>query len=268
MFHPCVASISKFFLAGALLAGPLLAGSATAADMPAKTPSEPAAPARNWTGCYFGINAGGAAAGSDVTTVLNPGTYLFNPTDVAAVSATGSGSGNISGFIGGGQAGCNLQIDKVVFGIEGDYDYFSATSSFITTGTLVSGDTFIIDNSVKTNWLATVRPRLGLSAADTFIYVTGGVAFAKLNYRQLYSDTALAAGGALASRNATGWTAGVGFETALKYNFSVKLEYLFAKFPSVGAVGGILDTFGNTNVLQSSADLAIQTVRVGLNYKL
>jgi hypothetical protein len=46
-----------------------------------------------------------------------------------------------------------------------------------------------------------------------------------------------------------------------------KLEYLFASFPTTNAAGAIADGTGGTNPLHGSADLAIQTVRAGVNFK-
>jgi hypothetical protein len=46
-----------------------------------------------------------------------------------------------------------------------------------------------------------------------------------------------------------------------------KLEYLFASSPTTNAAGAIADGTSGTNPLYGSADLAIQTVRAGVNFK-
>ena len=48
---------------------------------------------------------------------------------------------------------------------------------------------------------------------------------------------------------------------------TVKTEYLFANFPTVNALGAILDTGGGANTLHGSTDLVTQTARAGLNYR-
>ena len=152
----------------------MLAGAATAADMPAKAAAAAAAPAFNWTGCYVGINGGAAASGSSFTSAVDPGSHLTDPADLATVSAFGSGSANDVGFLGGGQAGCNLQTGAFVVGIEGDWDYFGSKPTFNNlNGTLTTGDTVSITQSLKTSSLATIRPRLGIVSDRTLIYVTG-----------------------------------------------------------------------------------------------
>jgi outer membrane immunogenic protein len=252
---------------------PLAPIAASAAETHA-TQQKPAAaaeaksPAVNWTGCYGGVNGGGAASGSDVTSSIRAGTYLTDPVDIAAVDKIGSGSINDSRLVGGGQVGCNLQSGTLVFGIEGDWDSLGTKAASTTSGLLVSGDSFSITNSVTASWLATIRSRVGVAAGSSFIYLTGGVAFANFGFAQTYSDTAGSAGSASASRTQTGWTLGTGFETMWKTNWSIKVDYLFAKFGAINGTGEIVSTIATSNGLQGSADLTVQTVRIGFNYKL
>ena len=257
----------RLVLAGIALSTSVLTGAATAADMPLK--AAPAAAAFNWTGCYVGVNGGGAASGSSFTSVVDPGTHLVDPADLATAGGFGTGSANDLGFIGGGQAGCNLQTGSFVVGIEGDWDYFGSSPTFSNpNGTLTTGDTVSITRSLKTSSLATVRPRLGIVSDRTLIYATGGAAFAKVSYTQTYTDTLNnAVGAATGSTTLVGWTVGAGWEWAWTDHVTVQTEYLFAKFPTTSALGGILDTAGGVNVLRGFADLTIQTARLGLNYR-
>jgi hypothetical protein len=158
------------------------------------------APTVNWSGCYAGINGGGAASGSDLTSSLKTGTYLSDPADIAAVAKISPSSINDSRFIGGGQVGCNIQSGTFVLGVEGDWDSLSTKATATSSGLLVSGDSFSITNSVTANWLSTIRPRVGIAAGSSFIYATGGIAFANFGFTQTYADTAGAAGSASASR--------------------------------------------------------------------
>ncbi len=257
----------RLVLAGIALSTSVFTGAATAADMPLK--AAPAAAAFSWTGCYVGVNGGGAASGSSFTSVVDPGTHLVDPADLATASGFGTGSANDLGFIGGGQAGCNLQTGSFVVGIEGDWDYFGSKPTFNNpNGTLTTGDTVSITQSLKTSSLATVRPRLGIVSDRTLIYATGGAAFAKVSYTQTYEDSLNnAVGAATGSTTLVGWTVGAGWEWAWTDHVTVKTEYLFAKFPTTNALGGILDTAGGANVLHGSTDLTIQTARLGLNYR-
>jgi outer membrane immunogenic protein len=256
-------------LSGIALSAPILAGAAAAADMPMPMKAAVVAPVFNWTGCYVGINAGGAASGSDFTSRVDPGTHLVDPADLAIAGATGTGSANDAGFIGGGQVGCNLQSGGFAFGIEGDWDYFRSTPTFTSpNGILGTGDTITVSQSLRTSSLATIRPRVGIVTDRNFLYATGGVAFARVNYTQTYTDTLNAAvGTAAGSTTLVGWTVGGGWEWAWTDHVTLKTEYLFAKFPTTNVLGGIADNAGGANALHGSYDLTIQTARLGLNYK-
>jgi len=246
----------------------LLATPVSAADLSVKAvPTH--TPAFSWTGCYLGLNAGGAASGTDFKSSVDPGTHLVDPADLATAAATGTGSGNDPGFIGGVQGGCNYQTGIFVAGIEGDWDWFRSKPAFSNpNGVLTTADTMTITQSLQTDSLATIRPRIGIASDRSLIYATGGVAFAHVKYTQTYVDTLNAAAGtATASSNLVGWTAGAGWEWAWTDHVSVKTEYLFAKFPTLNALGVIADNAAGANTLHGSANLTIQTVRLGVNYR-
>jgi outer membrane immunogenic protein len=245
----------------------VLAGVARAADIAAAPAVKaPAAPAYQWSGCYAGLNAGGGASASNFTTTVGTGTFLVG-SDPATVSNDGTGSGSGSNFLGGGQAGCNWQSGTVVFGVEGDFDYYRSNSNFLNnTDTLAAGTPFAIGQSLKTDYLATIRPRLGIAADRNFAYITGGVAFTEARYTETYSDGAGGVGTASASKSLTGWTAGAGWEYALAAHWTVRVEYLFSGFSTTSATGSITGA-GASNPLQGSGNLIIQVARAGVNFK-
>ena len=243
------------------------AGIAAAADMTMPTKA-PTAAVYQWTGCYIGLNGGGGALGTNFQTTVNPGTHL-DAADAAEVSNDGTGSHDNSNFTGGGQAGCNWQSGTVVAGLEGDFDYFPGNSGFANnTDTLpVLGIPFVIGQQLKTNYLATVRPRIGIAADRNFAYVTGGVAFTRASYTENYADSDGAIGTASASRSLTGWTAGAGWEYALTDHWLFRVEYLFAAFPSTSALGSIVLGGVATNSLHGSGGLVMEVARAGVNFK-
>jgi outer membrane immunogenic protein len=238
-----------------------------AADLPVKAP---ATVPYNWGSCYAGLNAGGGATGTNVTSTVANGTHL-STADAAAVSAAGTGSANASNFLGGGQIGCNWQSGTLVYGVEGDLDYFHSNPRFNnSTNTLTDGVTpFTVTQSLTTGFLATVRPRIGVAADRNLAYVTGGVAFTNASYAQSYADAATPPGAGIAtgSRSLVGWTVGAGWEHAFADRWTFRLEYLFAQFPTTNGLGAITDAGGGANPLHGSADLVIQTLRAGVNFK-
>ncbi len=252
--------------------------SASAADLPTypanKAPVVASTEAYSWTGCYIGGNAGGGTSHSNFTTLVTagpPGGNHLGPDSRDNVNRAAPGSADDAGFIGGGQVGCNWQTGRIVLGIEGDFDYFGSEPSLTRSGVLSDEvSRFTITNSVKTNWLATVRPRVGLAFDRSILYLTGGLALANLRYIQSFSDDLLSHGIGDSSASGTqfGWTVGGGMEYALTNSWSVKGEYLYAQFSSIAAVGNITTVAIGpfTNGLQGTADLKTHIFRVGANY--
>lgn len=257
-----------------VLASPLGGGLRIAAAADMAMPNMPmkaaAAPVYQWTGCYAGLNGGGGAIATNFHTTVAPGNYL-DPNDAAEVSNDGTGSHDNSNYIGGGQAGCNWQNGTVVVGLEGDFDYFRGHSSFSNnTNSLPDlGVPFVIGQDVTTDYLATVRPRIGIAADRNFAYVTGGVAFTKATYTESYVDgsTPAASGSATGSKSLTGWTAGAGWEYALTDHWLFRVEYLFASFPTTSAAGVITEPGVGTNTMHGSTDLVMQVARAAVNFK-
>ncbi len=215
-------------------------------------------------------------SGTNLASSVGTGNHLSDA-DAALVGGDGTGSNNATGFLGGGQAGCNWQSGRIVYGVEGDLDYFHSTPQFINdTNTLSDGVTpFTTSQSLKTDFFATVRPRIGVAADRNLAYITGGAAFSHASYTQSYVDfpvpggaiTQAGSGTITGSKSLVGWTAGLGWEHAFADHWTFKLEYLYASFPTTGASGAITDSGGGTNPLHGSADLTVQTLRAGVNFK-
>ena len=111
--------MSKNQFAGMLCLAFVVTSPAMAADMAVKaTPRPVVAAIYNWTGFYDAVNAGyGWAQNSHVVFSNITGT-LVSPTGVPAFV-----SPDAKGFLGGVQAGYNIQSGNFVFGVEGDADY-------------------------------------------------------------------------------------------------------------------------------------------------
>jgi outer membrane immunogenic protein len=250
---------------GLLASGPLFA-----ADLAVKAPLYKApAPVFSWTGCYVGANAGGAWASSTASDILGGDWLTHSPAaDNAAVQANGSPSFSTSGFAGGGQFGCNYQINQFVLGVEGDADYLglssSASSSVLAP---VAGTTVTNSASLSSHWLTTVRPRLGYTTGPALFYATGGLAVGNVSYSDTQSFTASnsAASGSVSSTR-TGYAVGGGIEYAFDNHWIGGVEYLHVDLGSLGfntTVQPGFSAFSNS----FSADFKENIVRARLNYK-
>lgn len=244
-----------------------LIGSAAAAD---KTPSLH----YNWTGFYFGGNGGYAWGDSSVSkTVASPGNY-FLPADAAQVNSTGWGTIRPDGGIGGIQAGQNWQAGNVVYGAEVDFNVMSLSASRSITRSYpppAVGATHTINQSIETDWLFTARPRIGLATDNWLLYATGGLAVTEIKYNTTFTDTftpATLENGSI-SKIKAGWAVGGGVEYGLTQNWSIKAEYLYLDFGKVSSIGALTAPGGTGGAaLSNSADLKVNIVRGGINYRM
>lgn len=250
----------------------LAAGSAGAADMPVKAAvyNAPASVvAYNWSGFYVGLNAGGERGTADIVLVPGPSWTAANN---AFLSTNGSLALRNTSFTGGAQAGANVQSGIVVFGLEGDFNYFgfkASRSGLFTSAPPASTAPYTQTEVVKADWLATVRARLGVTSGMALFYVTGGLAVADVTFAQGLSFI----GGAnpvntgSVSKTKAGWTVGGGVELAAKNNWSVKAEYLYADLGNVSFFSDDTLNPGTGFSLVHSAHLTANIVRLGVNYR-
>ena len=74
-----------------------------------------------------------------------------------------------------------------MLGLEGDFDYFRSDPQFNNnTNTLINGNSVCRLTVADHQFLATVRPRVGIAADRNFAYVTGGAAFTNISYTEGY----------------------------------------------------------------------------------
>jgi len=246
---------------------------AAAADLPAyKAPI--ALPVYNWTGFYIGGNAGYGRGNANDTMALG-GNWLTDGTgDNLIVGPLGNGQLRPSGFTGGVQAGYNFQSGAWVLGIEADANYFGLKDKFFRT--VANGapafDSYAFSSSYRSDWLVTVRPRIGYAFDRWLVYATGGLAVANQKFAQSINQLNLPFSEAgSVSRTTAGWTVGAGGEYALDRRWSLKAEYLYVdpgsvSFATVGACppGVVGCTLYNAS---HSAHLKANIVRAGVNFR-
>jgi outer membrane immunogenic protein len=199
----------------ALLGATLLigaAGAASAADVYERKGSfkdapESYMPPITWTGFYAGIHAG-STFGDHIDTSNSD---IENP--------------NVdSAFVGGVHIGYNWQRSpNWVVGIEGSVDFVDDE---------LNGDNL-------TDYLASIRGRIGYAFGGNLLYGTGGVAF--LSYDRDIDD-------------AVGFVVGAGFERKLTDNISFGVEGLYYDFSS------------ESNAQDTDVDRNLWTVQARLSY--
>ena len=175
-------------------------------------------PIYSWTGCYLGIEGGGAWGRSQQIAATAPAP--------ANVGRPITDPFNVSGALFGGTVGCNYQFGSVVFGVENDFSWTNKSGSSPDIPPFAAGAV----SSTKEDWLDTVRGRAGFAWDRFMIYGTGGAAFADVGVN-VCSVAAICVSD---SQMRTGWTAGVGGEwaawTSPGGSLTFKLEYLHVDF--------------------------------------
>ena len=245
-------------IAVSLAAIALIGTSALAADLP-PTPmyKAPAAtPIYSWTGCYIGANAGYGWQRNSPSDPLTPGLSV--------------GSDTGTGFVGGGQFGCDYQLsDRWVVGLQGMFDGAAVNGSHMVP-VAYAGDA-AEQMTFKSNWLATVTGRIGYAVLpQTLLYLKGGAAWVHTNYTDVDpSGVTYVPFAGQASATLNGWTAGVGAEYAFRPNWSVLLEYDYIGLGTHSAAFtyncGTGCGFGNPYLYRETHNF--QMVLVGLNYR-
>jgi outer membrane immunogenic protein len=252
--------VKKLILIGLSFIALSDAGSALAADV-AVEPVYPsygvAVPvAYNWTGFYIGINVGGHFAKDDI------GTTSFDFPGAGVIDATSGTSLAPNGILAGMQIGYNWQVGRILLGIEVDGNWLGGSASRTLSFGPPLNPVDVMTNSSKTQFLTTVRPRVGVVLDRWLIYATGGLAFETF----ITNDTFTFPGeigliGEDKRTTRTGETIGGGFEYAVLDSWTVKFEYLYVTF-------GSFDTNVNTSVpITVHHHFFDNVARVGLNYR-
>jgi outer membrane immunogenic protein len=226
----------------------LISASAFAAEL--GLPAPVVSPAFIWTGCYAGGQIGGGWGQKD----LNDSAGIVSP-----ITGFTSANLNISGYMLGGQIGCDYQFaSSWVLGIEG-----AALGGSIAGSTSVATPVNAPDSatfSQKTDFLSSITARGGYAWNDWLLYAKGGVAWAGDRY-SVFDVVGNYDFEGLETR--VGWTAGIGVEWAFWHDWSLRLEYDYYGFGtnSVTFIDNVSGTVGSLDIKQN-----IQVIMLGVNF--
>ena len=240
-----------FPLAAALVS---VATAASAADFPVE-PMKAPLPAPilfSWTGCYVGVEGGGARGQGEQ--IANSGPFP---------NASITGGMTIKGGIAGGTVGCNIQMSNFVVSGEAD---FSWTNTRGSTNDLPPFNTATVSET-REKWLDTFRGRFGYAIDRFMIYGTAGVAVVG----STVSVTNPAFGTVSESRDRTGWVAGLGGEFAVwtggAFDVTLKVEYLHVGFETKQYFVATTNALAGVVFPIRDVKLTDDIVRAGMNVK-
>ena len=194
--------------------------------------------AYNWTGPYIGGFVG-RVWGVEDWRFVGPGTRVLP---------------DFGGYFVGGQAGYNVQLGKIVVGIEGDYGWSNANGGKQCPG-------FFFTCQAQLDDLGSVTARLGYSYGRALFYAKGGWAGGEVTATGTL-NTVPALPVSVETKWQNGWTLGGGMEFALTDRWSAKAEYMHY---DLGKERFVITTGG---VLSEAVDIDTRgdTVRIGVNY--
>jgi len=246
------------------------AGGADAADIQLKAAPRIGAPVYSWTGCYVGAHVGFGWGRHDVSA----SNFSFGPGSTAITTTNGLDSG--SGVFGG-QLGCNYQFSgNWIVGLQGDIAGTSLGGEVADPWDRIFPGAFPGSIGVKTDWIASVTARLGITAWDNraLFYAKGGAAFENNRLDFTRSSYCFAYNGCRDTNPQevrTGWTVGAGAEWVLEpglRNWTAFAEYDYYYFGRDGSSYPVALTFIDARNALASARQDTHIVKVGVNYKL
>lgn len=209
-----------------------------------------------WTGFYIGVNGGDA---------WNSGGVSVLATECRDGWLEANGHDDLGGGFGGGQIGFNIQRDRLVYGLEADFQGADVSGS--SRADFDEWGHQFGTASTQLDWFATIRGRLGLTPYENWlVYITGGVAFGGIEDKLSFSDWGSHTSGVSRDDAYVGYVLGAGLEYGFSPAWSVKVEYQYMNL-------------GFTRLTQSNSDCdcdnsrfdsghSFNTVRAGINYHL
>jgi outer membrane immunogenic protein len=271
------------------------------ADMPVKARVYKAPPAAiyDWSGFYAGGNIGYSWGRAATDTNISGYTITGDLLDLDVPGAAFSDANRLKGIIGGAQFGYNVQAGQWVAGLELDWQASGEKGGTTRTNRFAGFDTFGIDSEsitgtdttqydARIRWFGTVRGRVGYATGAILPYLTGGLAYGRVQLSGTNAVTGARSGCIFECFNTPfnvvtslsgakvnlGWTLGAGIEGALASmsNWTWKLEYLYLDLGSldVAAVTPPLGPFGTTvttHTITTHTRFTDHVIRLGLNLR-
>lgn len=247
---------------------------AIAADLPINPPAKAPVPhlaSYDWNGWYVGGHVG-VIRGASNWSALPPGAGAPGLSGAFDLPFNFDFMGGTGSYMAGLQGGYNHVFpSRLMLGFESDVSFpnsdvqvpfsvrGSQTVSSPLTGQVTYGEAVIHYGSA--------RARVGYAFDHFLLYGTGGLAWSYDQVTRTQVDGVSFGGFATPGTVDTrllwrlGWAAGAGIEIPVAANWTAKAEYLATGFGHKGMTfTGAAEAF--------NSDLAMQSIRLGLNYKI
>jgi high affinity Mn2+ porin len=214
-----------------------------------------------WSGFYIGGHLGDAGGQSDWTATGPGGAQPDGSIGFGHAFDASKGTGS---YFAGLQTGYNHQLPSgIVLGLQADISFPNTVKGTRTFASPPAGQAAYEEQVL---YSGTARGRLGFLHHNWLFYGTGGYAWSWDESRRTQITGVPAGGTALPGSIEpvhtfrSGWVAGAGVEVPVAANWTASLEYLYTGFGSQVAAF-------TSGAQRFDADLALQSVRLGLNYQ-
>ncbi|OGD24998.1 MAG: hypothetical protein A2Y56_08640 [Candidatus Aminicenantes bacterium RBG_13_63_10] len=199
----------------------------------------------NWSGFYFGLNAGLAR-------------HEPNWSDNGYDWFGGTLTNPYCTFLPGVAVGFNIQNGSIVFGLEADaaigFTENVTEYSYYYWGT----PQFDVTKTDKLGFLATLRGRVGFAVDNALFYMTAGAGLPSAAHTWIEDDDVPDSWQTF-HNSKLGMVVGLGFEHRLGQKFAIKVEYLhFANLP-------VVQPNAQTHPYYMSVDEKVGILRLGFN---
>jgi outer membrane immunogenic protein len=257
---------------------------ASAADLPVKAAPIAPTPMTDWSGFYVGVHGGWGWNGQND---FETGGELVGSNNLSGNNNTFSNA--LSGGLAGGQVGYNWQMNRWVFGVQGDASWADIKASAGNPLNLRDGRCSFAGTPDQTAECRTTIKAMGnltarggyLVTPSTLLYGKAGINWSSIDY-QVLNDVAFSGtcgipgvgtrypGYNTVSKVRTGATAGVGIEQRIWNNVTVFGKYdVMENGRSVNNLftGGTGVAGCTPNFVMKTTTAATQVVKFGLNYQ-
>jgi outer membrane immunogenic protein len=189
------------------------------------------------------------------------------PAPTLVVNMSGSGSASASSWLGGAQAGYNLQSGPWVYGLEADISATHLRSEF---SAFLQSPTFPAltaagNASSNIDWCGTARGRLGWSTGPLLFYGTGGLACGEVGLQSNLAASPLVLSSATSPLR-VGWVAGGGIDYMWNPNIILSLGYQYVDLGRVSLASSTTAT-GSTLSENASVQARFQVVTFGISFR-
>ncbi len=227
-----------------------------------------------WDGFYAGLNAGATRSAAKMN--FEPVGSFLGPAAVDIADRDywrGERELESSNFSGGLHGGYQKRFGQTLVGIEGGFSYIGLNEeSSVTALVPASGNTYRLDQKVKADFSANLRPRVGYLpesfSGDVLLYLSGGLTLTRARVEQKFTQLNINyySDGLSDSRWLVGWTLGGGVEYALSKQWKLRAEYMYADLGSIKNDGAPGNTGFAAYTTNNRAELSAHTFHVGASY--